>query len=239
MRSSKKERLMSAQTSEPDQQVTAPHHRSILWHWPALFALLIIGAIYTVISDQPLLGPRGLLLGLIIALMLPLGLSVHHGHIRLTRMLGFTLLGLVTGAEAISTSFLVLSLMGGALRLSDVPHDTAIRLLRDGALIWLVNILTFSLWYWEIDSGGPGRRLHTGYHSRDFAFPQVALDHLVDGPWCPGYVDYLFLAFNTSTAFSPTDTLVLSRRAKLLMMVQALISLAVLALLAARAINTL
>src|SRR5215212_10242665 len=93
--------IMSAQTSEPDQQATAPsHHRSILWHWPALFALLIIGAIYTVISEQPLLGPRGLLLGLIIALMLPLGLSLHRGHIRLTRMLGFTLLGLITGAEA-------------------------------------------------------------------------------------------------------------------------------------------
>lgn len=102
-----------------------------------------------------------------------------------------------------------------------------------------MNILAFAVWYWEIDGGGPARR-HPGRHSStDFAFPQQQDDDgLVEG-WSPGFVDYLFLAFNTSIAFSPTDTLVLSRRAKLLMMAQALISLVVLAVLAARAINTL
>ena len=111
--------------------------------------------------------------------------------------------------------------------------------LRDAGLIWIVNILIFALWYWEIDGGGPGRRHREGYHSSDFVFPQLTLDQKDGPPWCPSFVDYLFLAFNTSTAFSPTDTLVLSRRIKLLVMTQSLISLMVLAIIAARAINTL
>lgn len=229
---------MSAKTSQP----AAKHpylHRPLLWHWPALVALLIIGVIYGFISSQLTLGPRGLVLGLIILLMIPLLMSVQRGLLRLTRTLAFLLLGLLTLAEAISTVFLILGVTTGALRLSEVPHDTAIVLLRDGALIWLVNVLTFSLWYWEVDSGGPGRRLHHGYHSTDFVFPQLTLEHSTEATWCPGYIDYLFLSFNTSTAFSPTDTLTLSQRAKLLMMLQSLISLAVLAILAARAINTL
>ena len=95
------------------------------------------------------------------------------------------------------------------------------------------------LWYWEIDGGGPGRRHREGYHSSDFVFPQRTLDQTAGPPRCPHFVDYLFLAFNTSTAFSPTDTLVLSRRIKLLVMTQSLILLMVLAIIAARAINTL
>ncbi len=94
-------------------------------------------------------------------------------------------------------------------------------------------------WYWEIDGGGPSRRHAEGYRSEDFVFPQSSLEQLSGVPWIPHYVDYLFLAFNASTAFSPTDTLVLSVRAKLLMMIQSLISLVVLAIIAARAINTI
>ena len=112
-------------------------------------------------------------------------------------------------------------------------------LLRDAALIWVANVLTFALWYWEIDGGGPAKRHRDGYASRDFVFPQVTIGLATDAPWYPGFVDYLFLAFNTSTAFSPMDTAVLSARAKILMMLQAMLSLLVLAVLAARAINTL
>jgi hypothetical protein len=231
---------MGAESSRPEAQASQPHvHRPLSWHWPALLALLIIGAIYTLMSDQFMLGPRWLPLTLIIALVIPLTLSLRHGRFRLTRSLAFVLLGLVTLAEAASTVVLVTGLFFDPQRLNEVPHTLALTLLRDGALIWIVNILTFALWYWEIDAGGPGRRLHQGYHSADFVFPQLTLGQPPGKPWCPNFVDYLFLAFNTSTAFSPTDTLVLSRRAKLLMMVQALISLTVLAILAARAINTL
>jgi len=149
------------------------------------------------------------------------------------------LLGVVTVAEAISTSVLIVSLITAPARMSEVPYNSALVLLRDGALIWLVNVLTFSFWYWELDGGGASRRHHMGYQSTDFIFPQVTLESHGERQWVPHYIDYLFLAFNTSTAYSPTDTQVLSIRVKLLMMIQSLTSLTLLTIIAARAVNTL
>ena len=231
---------MNLDIAPQEQQAHLQHrHRSLARHWPALFAVLGIGVIYTIVSQQLSLGPRWLLLALIVALVIPLGFGIRRGLFRMARTIAFVMLGLITFTEILSTSALVLGLTGTSLRISELPHETALGLLRDAALIWIVNILTFSLWYWELDGGGPGRRHREGYHSHDFVFPQLTLDQPAGTPWCPHYVDYLFLAFNTSTAFSPTDTLVLSRRAKLLLMTQSLISLMVLAIIAARAINTL
>jgi uncharacterized membrane protein len=112
-------------------------------------------------------------------------------------------------------------------------------LLRDAALLWIINVVTFAVWYWEIDGGGSAQRHREGHVSEDFLFPQMNLDDKTARAWSPGFLDYLFLSFNTSTAFSPTDTAFLSRRAKVLMMVQALLSLLILAVLVSRAINAL
>ena len=112
-------------------------------------------------------------------------------------------------------------------------------MLRDAALLWIINVATFSVWYWESDGGGPALRHREGHRSGDFLFPQMNLGGGVARGWSPGFFDYVFLAFNTSTAFSPTDTSVLSRRAKVLMMLQALLSLVILAVLVSRAINAL
>ena len=163
---------------------------------------------------------------------MPLWLSrlrgLHNLTMIISRLLGVAMLCAVVA----SVTLLVILLPGGGV--------SPLLLLRYAALIWVANIVTFALWYWEIDGGGPAHR-HPGRHaSTDFAFPQQQLDDdgVAEG-WSPGFIDYLFLAFNTSTAFSPTDTLVLSRRAKLLLMLQSAISLLVLAILAARAINTI
>ena len=117
-------------------------------------------------------------------------------------------------------------------------------LLRSAAALWVTNILVFASWYWRLDAGGPHARHLNGCHTKgDFLFPQMTLapgtQKPIDPDWSPGFVDYLFLAFNTSTAFSPTDSPVLSRWAKGAMMLQSSISLATLALLAARAVNIL
>jgi len=107
------------------------------------------------------------------------------------------------------------------------------------------NILIFASWYWRLDGGGPQQRALTrGHVDGAFLFPQMTMHpeaRIAAGEqeWQPNFVDYLFLAFNTSTAFSPTDVPVLSRWAKLLMMIQAMISLLVIALLAGRAVNIL
>jgi uncharacterized membrane protein len=107
-------------------------------------------------------------------------------------------------------------------------------------LIWVGNVVTFAVWYWEIDGGGPAERTMDAHASEDFVFPQIAQQ---DGKratgWAPSFLDYLFLAFTTSTAYSPTDTPVLSRRAKILTVVQSLLSLVVLLVLVGWAVNTL
>ncbi len=123
----------------------------------------------------------------------------------------------------------------------EAPQD----LLRSAAALWITNILVFASWYWRLDAGGPRARELRGTHTDGaFLFPQMTLDQqgrltMGEQHWSPNFVDYLFLAFNTSTAFSPTDSPVLSRWAKLLMMMQSLISFATVALLAARAVNIL
>lgn len=226
------------ETVSPQQRADR-HRRAFRRNLPVFLALIGIGTIYAIISDRLRLGPRWLILGLISILIAILVIAIRVEHIHVSRTAGLALLGLITAAEAVTTSALVAGVLSASVRMSEQAPGDALMLLRDASLIWLVNILTFSFWYWELDGGGPARRLHHGYASDDFVFPQVSLQRDGQPPWLPHYVDYLFLAFNTSTALSPTDTLVLSVRAKLLMMIQALISLTVLAVIAARAINTL
>jgi hypothetical protein len=216
-----------------------PRQRLMLRHIPVALVLLALGGIYVLLSGQFALGPRGLVPGLILVLVVLLLVTVRSGQARLRRTIGLMILGVVTVAEVLSTGLLISGLITSVQQTNQTSHMTALVLLRDASLLWIVNILTFSLWYWEIDGGGPGHRHCEGYHSDDFLFPQVTRELPGQGVWLPHYVDYLFLAFSTSTAFSATDTAALSGRAKLLMMAQALISLTVLAIIAARAVNTL
>jgi uncharacterized membrane protein len=113
----------------------------------------------------------------------------------------------------------------------------AMRLLIDGGMIWLTNVIVFALWYWEFDRGGPAARANARQQHPDFLFTQMTAPDLVSRDWEPGIVDYVYLSFTNATAFSPTDTLPLSRWAKLLMMLQSTISLVTVALVVARAVN--
>jgi hypothetical protein len=106
--------------------------------------------------------------------------------------------------------------------------------------VWVVNVLVFSLLYWQIDRGGPEARINSWGARPDWLFPQGGAEaEIVPAGWNPAYVDYLFLAYSTSTAFSATDTLPLTSRAKLLMMLESSISLVTILVVAARAINIL
>ena len=178
--------------------------------WPAALALVAVGVLYSSVSNGLTVGPNLFLLGLILVLLVPV-LSAHRaGKHRLARMVAFGLLALVTSAVAASVVLLV------ALP----PGRGAPALLGDAALIWVSNTVGFAVWYWEVDGGGPAERQAGGPEDGDFLFPQTAAGGAFFRGWSPGFVDYLFLAFNTSTAFSPTDTAVLSRRAKVLCMIQ-------------------
>ncbi len=199
--------------------------------WEALIASLVIGSAYAILPDTLRLGPRWLLAALIVVLLIPLNGARYAGNYRLVRSLGMILTGLVTAAITASAILLIVRLPSG--------KTSATHLLRDGALIWGVNILIFAIWYWELDCGGPHARHVKRYTSTDFLFPQFTMPDADETNWAPAFLDYLFLAFNTSAAFSPTDTLVLSRPPKVLMMMQSLISIVVVAVLISRAINTL
>ncbi len=117
--------------------------------------------------------------------------------------------------------------------------NNAIGLLATGGVIWATNIIAFGLWYWDLDRGGAAARAHQPFANPAFVFPEMQRGGYGAPDWVPVYVDYLSLAFWTATAFSPTDVSAIKPWAKLLMMTQAAVSLVVVGLVIARAINIL
>ena len=113
------------------------------------------------------------------------------------------------------------------------------QLLASSIGVWVANVLTFTLLYWQIDRGGPEARVNNASTRPDWLFPQAGVPEDAPPDWRPALVDYLFLAFSTATAFSPTDALPLTSRAKMLMMLESTISLMTIVVVAARAINIL
>ncbi|WP_274630650.1 hypothetical protein [Arvimicrobium flavum] len=118
------------------------------------------------------------------------------------------------------------------------PETRAVSLLSSSLAIWVTNVLAFAMLYWQLDRGGPSAR-ESGENSPDWLFPQAATPDVASPDWRPLFLDYLSLAYNTATAFSPTDVLPLSRRAKMLMMLESGIALLTLVIVAARAVNAI
>lgn len=221
--------------TKPSQDDTEPR-------WPAAIGLLAATGLFAVLPQYLSFGPRWLPAVLVGVLVVPTFIAHQRGHHRVNRVLGLTV-------AAVETFFLVASLIKLVDSLLE-PHVGAhtlppVRLLLSAGALWFTNVLVFALWYWHLDAGGPHQRGNAVRYAPDsFLFPQMTMSDkkLAEAgmaDWSPDFMDYLFLAFNSSTALSPADTAVLSRWAKLLMMIQATISLTVIAVLAARAINTL
>ena len=209
------------------------HRANMAPRWAALFGTLAIGLLYMFLPDKLILGPNWLLLAIEGVLLLPFIISWITGyklpHITI-RILALILLGVTTIALAIGIALLIQTLPG---------NGHAVNLLQSAALLWSFNILVFALWYFEIDGGGPLKRHLAGYKAADFMFPQQQPSGSLDEHWCPLFLDYVFLAFTGATALSPADTLPLTQKAKALMMIEALLSMTVILLLAARAVNIL
>jgi len=206
--------------------------------WPAGVAVVAVAGLYAALpSSLVLIRPRWLVLAIVLALLVPIMISHRAGYHFLNEVLGYVLNGVVTVAMIVSLARLLSAVTDHTI----APQN----LLRSAGALWVTNILVFASWYWRLDGGGPHERARTpGHTDGAFLFPQMTMDPAAkkaagEHEWEPNFVDYLFLAFNTSTAFSPTDVPVLSRWAKTLMMIQSLISLLVIALLAGRAVNIL
>lgn len=199
--------------------------------WPALIAALGVGGLYLAMPPSLTIGPTWLPFVIIAILMIPVTVFHRQGKDRLNEFAGYFMLSVVTLWILLSLILLIKGL--------SAKTESPQMLLQSAGLLWISNILVFASWYWRLDAGGPNARDRREKHEDGaFLFPQMTMDGEHE-TWSPGFVDYLFLAFNTSTAFSPTDVPVLSRWAKVMMMVQASISLATIALLAARAVNIL
>jgi uncharacterized membrane protein len=205
--------------------------------WQALIATLAIAGLYVALPSSLTVGPTWLVPAAVAVFVVPLLMLHRAGRHRLDSVLGFTLTMVLTLAMVGSVALLIAAL--------PAHKESPTQLLRSAAAIWCTNVLVFALWYWRLDAGGPHARDARETHVNGaFLFPQMTMLRRVQEAtgqqqWSPQFVDYLFLAFNTSTAFSPTDTPVLTRWAKTLMMIQSLISLAVIVVLAARAVNIL
>jgi hypothetical protein len=206
--------------------------------WPAAIAVFAIGGLYAVLPQALILvRPRWLGLFVIAAVLVPTIISHRAGQQFLNQIFGYVL-------NSVVTILMMMTLVRLLWAVTDHTIDPK-PLLLSAAALWWSNILVFASWYWRLDGGGPHERaLQPGHADGAFLFPQMTMDADAkraagEHDWEPNFVDYLFLAFNTSTAFSPTDVPVLSRWAKILMMIQSVISLLVIALLAGRAVNIL
>jgi hypothetical protein len=203
--------------------------------WPAQAAVLVAIALQLLLPDRLTVGPIWLLpaleAALLIGVTLASPLQMEREHI-VRRRLALTTTALVSAANITSLALLSHELLHRGVR-------NGRELIVSGVLVWLTNVLIFGLWYWETDRGGPGRRAAGCDGRPDFLFPQMTDDRFASGPWRPDFIDYLYVSLTNATAFSPTDTMPLTRTAKAIMGLQSLVSLVTLGLVVSRAVNIL
>lgn len=166
---------------------------------------------------------------LLLIAMSPRRIGIHHVP---TRNISLVLTSIMTFSNTASAFKLIDALVSGKIADANM-------LLLSGGSIWMANIVIFSLWFWELDRGGPGSRAEARKSVPDFLFPQMASPEYGQKNWHPKYFDYFYISVTNASAFSPTDTAPLSRWAKLLMLIQSLTSLVTVGLVIARAVNIL
>lgn len=204
--------------------------------WTSAAAIVLVAAAQFALPTRLAARPR-YLIPAVELLLLAILVLMNPGRLErrdpMLRRLSLTLTGVLQAVNIWSGTALVVDLLNG--HSSDSPGT----LLRSGGTIYAVNVIVFALWYWELDRGGPVARGLGLRAYPDFLFPQMQADGLVDPDWEPTFVDYVYVSFTNVTAFSPTDTLPLSRWAKAMMMLQATLAVLLVVLVIARAVNVL
>jgi hypothetical protein len=206
--------------------------------WPvavavSAFIVLTVG-LRVLVPRRESLGPHWVVPAIemtLLAVLVAAHPSTPRERARLRRLsIGLTVL--LAASALVSTGLLIYELVTGS-----AVTASADSLLASGTLVWVGNALIFGLLYWQLDSGGPLARHRAVRQYPDFAFTQQLSPELAPPGWRPRYVDYFVLGFTTSTAFSPTDVMPMAAWAKLAMALQSLISLTVVGLVIARAVN--
>jgi uncharacterized membrane protein len=203
--------------------------------WPAQLTVLAAIGIQVSLPDRLTVGPFWLLPALegvlLVALLLSTPRQLEYEHPR-RRRVALLLIAVVSAANVYSLYELTHLLLH-----RNVSNGRG--LIGSGVLIWLTNFLIFSLWYWELDRGGPGKRASGDDLAPDLLFPQMNDDAIQPKGWRPRFLDYLYVSLTNATAFSPTDTMPLSQAAKAVMGLQSLVSLVTIGLIISRAVNIL
>ncbi len=203
--------------------------------WPAQLTVLATIALQLALPQRLTVGPIWVIPAVETALLVGLSLitprKLVHEHARRRRIaLGIT--ALVSAANVFSLGALTHYLLHNNV-------NNGRELIGAGVLIWLTNFLIFSLWYWEMDRGGPGLRAAGHDGAPDFLFPQMSDDRIEPSDWRPHFIDYLYVSLTNATAFSPTDTMPLTPVAKSVMGLQSVVSLVTVGLIVSRAVNIL
>lgn len=212
-------------------RATSPENRL-----PVVAAILVAVVLQLLLPDRYGMHPHWLLPALEVVLLVILTVI---NPVRLERSTRFGraasigVVAVITVDNALSAAALDYSILTG-----HAGQDAA-GLLASGAAIYATNVIAFGIWYWELDRGGPFNRTAGLQPYPDFLFPQMSDPHLAPPDWEPQFFDYLYLSTTNVAAFSPTDTLPLSRWAKALMAVQSIIALSTTILVIARAVNIL
>jgi uncharacterized membrane protein len=204
--------------------------------WHVQIAMLLAIILQLLLPDRYVLGSRYALIVAEVLLLAALSLTTPKERIfkSISRRINVFMLIIIT---SLANGYSLAQVTGRLLQSGGIGNGRD--LILTAINIYLTNIIIFGLWYWEMDAGGPGQRLLTPKHDQDFLFPQNQNENYKHPHWRPTFVDYLYVSATNAMAFSPTDTMPLSRRAKLLMLSQATLSLIAVALVAARAVNIL
>jgi uncharacterized membrane protein len=201
--------------------------------WQMGLAVISAIALQLSLPAKLTLRPHGMLPALeavVLVLLILFSPARITKHSMFLHSLALILLAVISIDNACSAGLLVHLIVAG-------HADTAGKLLLEGVSIWLVNIIAFALWYWEFDRGGPVPRAFAERQYPDLLFPQMQQPEVATPDWEPTFFDYFFVSFTNATAFSPTDTMPLSRWTKALFLVQSAISLVTVALVISRAVN--
>ena len=206
--------------------------------WPAATAILVVAGLHVALPARYRIQPAWVVPVVLVALLAVMIIG-DPGRIdrqrTWLRIVTGTIIALITLANLVAAVRLVLDILTNSKLFAKNPGA----LLAAGAVIWATNVIAFGLWYWDLDRGGAAARAHHPDRNPAFIFPEMQHSSYVPATWMPTFVDYLSLGFWTATAFSPTDVSAIRPWAKLLMMLEAVGSLVLAALVIARAINVL
>lgn len=205
--------------------------------WPMVAAALTAGLLHELLPASVRPAPHGIYPAFLVVFLAVL-IAGDPGLIdrdrRWLRVTTGLMIGLITVVNGLAAVRLVAKI------LSAHTFETAQQLFLTGALVWLINALTFALWFWDLDGGGAAARAAKPVTANPaFVFPEMTLPEIADPDWFPQFADYLALSFNTAMAFGPTDVSAIKRWAKLMVIAESLISLTLATLVVARAVNIL